>query len=72
TEHGESDIAPDTRDYCRARAKLSEDALHELTSEVAFAADQTVDSRHLWKGRHAKLIDGVQKGAWHRLSLPNS
>lgn len=59
TEHGESDIAPDTRDYCRARAKLSEDALHELTSEVAFAADQTVDSRHLWKGRHAKLIDGA-------------
>lgn len=52
------DVDPDTRDYCRARAKLSEDALHELTTEIANEADRLVEPQHLWKGRHAKLVDG--------------
>ena len=53
-----SDVDPDTRDYCRARAKLSEEALHELTTEIANEAERLVDPEHLWKGRHAKLVDG--------------
>ena len=52
------DVDPDTRDYCRARAKLSEDALHELTSGVANEAQRLIEPQHLWKGRHAKLVDG--------------
>ena len=48
----------DTGDYCRARAKLSEPALRELSAEIANAAEQQVDEALLWKGRHAKLIDG--------------
>ncbi len=52
------DISIDTRDYCRARAKLSEEALHELTTEIANEAERLVDAKHLWKGRHAKLVDG--------------
>lgn len=50
---------PDTGDYCRARAKLSEAALHELSCEVAEELEQAADESWLWKGKHhAKLIDG--------------
>jgi len=48
----------DTGDYCRARAKLREAALRELSGEVAGELEQQADARWLWKGRHAKLIDG--------------
>jgi putative transposase len=48
----------DTGDYCRARAKLSEAALHELAVEVATGLETQADPAWLWKGRHAKLIDG--------------
>jgi len=48
----------DTGDYCRARAKLSEEALHDLTVEVAEELEQQADAAWLWKGRHAKLVDG--------------
>ncbi len=49
----------DTGDYCRARAKLSEAALHELTSEVAEELEDAADTNWLWKDKHhAKLIDG--------------
>jgi len=48
----------DTGDYCRARAKLSEEALHDLTVEVADEMEQQADPAWLWKGRHAKLVDG--------------
>lgn len=48
----------DTGDYCRARAKLSEAALAELTRDVAGELDAQATSAWLWKGRHAKLVDG--------------
>jgi hypothetical protein len=49
----------DTGDYCRARAKLSDGALRELTGEVAEELEQAADPSWLWKGRlHPKLIDG--------------
>src|SRR5690606_9439307 len=48
----------DTGEYCRARAKLSEEALHELASEIAAEMEQSADEAWLWKGRHAKLVDG--------------
>lgn len=54
----QDDVDPDTRDYCRARAKLPEAALHELTTTIANEAERLVEPQHLWKGRHAKLIDG--------------
>ena len=54
-------IAPptaDTGDYCRARAKLPEAALHELSAEVAAEVEASAKEEWLWKGKHAKLIDG--------------
>ncbi len=48
----------DTGDYCRARAKMPEAALKELVCHVAEEAENQVDPKWLWKGRHAKLIDG--------------
>lgn len=54
-------IAPptsDTGDYCRARAKLSEAALAELSCEVAAETEAAAEENWLWHGKHAKLIDG--------------
>ncbi|MEZ6058779.1 MAG: IS4 family transposase [Planctomycetaceae bacterium] len=48
----------DTGDYCRARAKLSEAALHDLSVEIADELEDGADAAWLWKGLHAKLIDG--------------
>lgn len=48
----------DTGDYCRARAKLSEAALHDLSNEVAGEMEDQAQAVWLWKDRHAKLIDG--------------
>lgn len=48
----------DTGNYCRARAQLSEAALHELTVGVADELEEQADSAWLWKERHPKLIDG--------------
>jgi len=48
----------DTGDYCRARAKISEEALRELASTVAQNAEEEADETWLIKTRHVKLIDG--------------
>jgi putative transposase len=48
----------DTGDYCRARAKLSEQALHELTVEIGAEVEQQADDAWLWKGLHGKRVDG--------------
>jgi putative transposase len=48
----------DTGDYCRARAKLPQEALRELSCEVAEELEQAAEDCWLWKGKHAKLIDG--------------
>lgn len=48
----------DTGDYCRARAKLNEHALRELSGTVAENTEAEADQRWLVQGRHAKLVDG--------------
>ena len=48
----------DTGDYCKARAKLSEAALRELTVEIADELEEQAESAWLWKGLHTKLVDG--------------
>lgn len=48
----------DTGDYCKGRAKLSAAALRDVAREVAAEVEQQADAGWLWKGRHAKLVDG--------------
>ncbi len=48
----------DTGDYCRARAKLSEEALHDLTVEVAEELEEKAEECWLWLGHHTMLVDG--------------
>jgi hypothetical protein len=48
----------DTGDYCRARARLPEAALVELSGQIASQAEDEALARWLWKNRHAKLVDG--------------
>jgi hypothetical protein len=49
----------DTGNYCRARAKLSINALHELTTLVAKNTEILASEAWLWKHKHhAKLVDG--------------
>ena len=55
---GLSTPTADTGDDCRARAKLSEAALGELTVEIAEELEEQAEAKWLWKGRHAKLVDG--------------
>jgi putative transposase len=48
----------DTGDYCKARAKISEAALRELSREIASEVEEQAEASWLWKGKHPKLIDG--------------
>lgn len=49
----------DTGDYCRARAKLNEDALRELAGTVAQNCEAEAEESWLTKKRHVKLVDGL-------------
>jgi putative transposase len=55
---GQRPPSGDTGDYCRARAKLKLTALQRLVREVAGHLDDRVATPWLWKGLHAKLVDG--------------
>ncbi len=57
-QNGQRPPCGDTGDYCRARAKLSLSALRRLVVESAEQRDRDADASWLWKGRHAKLVDG--------------
>jgi len=48
----------DTGAYCRARAKLKLTALQRLVRESGGQLEHEVEHAWLWKGRHAKLVDG--------------
>ena len=55
---GQRPPSGDTGDYCRARAKLSLPALGRLVVESAQQLESDVPPSWLWKGLHAKLVDG--------------
>jgi len=55
---GQSIPTCDTGDYCKARAKISAPALRELSGFVADELENAADENWLWKGLHAKLVDG--------------
>lgn len=45
--------------YCRARAKLPEPALRQLTCDLARDCEQRVRDEWRWKGRRVWLLDGT-------------
>ena len=55
---GQRPPSGDTGDYCRARAKLSVPALRRLVVESAGDLEREAEASWLWKGHHAKLVDG--------------
>lgn len=55
---GQRPPSGDTGDYCRARAKLKLTALQRLVWEVSGQMEDRVAAAWLWKGLHAKLVDG--------------
>jgi putative transposase len=57
-QRGASLPTSDTGDYCRARSKLSEAALHDLSVEIAAELEEQAPPAWLWKDLHVKLVDG--------------
>ena len=50
--NGQAPPSNDTGDYCTARAKLNERALHELAVEAAGKIEQVAPDEWLWHGRN--------------------
>ena len=57
-QRGQRPPSGDTGDYCRARAKLKATALQRLVRESASQLEGEAPASWLWKGLHAKLVDG--------------
>jgi hypothetical protein len=55
---GQRPPSGNTGDYCRARAKLSLPALRRLVRESSHQLEEEAPDSWLWKGHHAKLVDG--------------
>lgn len=55
---GQQPPSGNTGDYCRARAKLSLPAIQRLVRESAGQLEADAPRPWLWKGLHAKLVDG--------------
>lgn len=45
--------------YCRARGKLSQTAIRQLTTDSADGCERQLDAAWLWHGRHVQLVDGT-------------
>ncbi len=56
--NGKKPPTTDTGDYCTARRKLNEKAMHGLLVEAAEKIERLSADDWLWHGRHAKLVDG--------------
>lgn len=56
--NNETPPSSDTGEYCKARKKLCEKALHDLVVEAAGKIEYVAPDPWLWCGRHAKLVDG--------------
>ena len=45
--------------YCRARGKLSEKALRQITTCVSDSCEDRLGDHQLWHGHHVRLVDGT-------------
>jgi hypothetical protein len=58
--------SPDTGAYCKARGRLPEPLLRELTRDTGRRAAEQAPAAWLWKGRPVKVVDGTG------LSMPDT
>jgi hypothetical protein len=56
---GKSKCSSDTNSYCKARHKLPEQLLRQLTLNTGDELHRGADPDWLWKGRSVKLVDGT-------------
>ena len=54
-----SPCSTNTGAYCRARGKLSEKVIRQLTINVGEGCEDKLDKQSLWHGRHVHLVDGT-------------
>jgi len=66
TAQGLRRCSPDTGAYCRARARLPEELLKELTRSTGRQLLEQAPKTWLWKGRPVKVVDGTG------LSMPDT
>lgn len=66
TARGLRPCSPDTGAYCKARARLSEDALIRLTRQTGRQLLENAPAAWLWKGRRVQVVDGTG------LSMPDT
>ncbi len=45
--------------YCRARGKLSEKVIRQLTIDIGEGCEDKLNDQWLWHGRHVYLVDGT-------------
>jgi hypothetical protein len=55
---GEPACSTDSSSYCKARGRLPEEAIVELTRQTGQELDEQAAPAWLWKERHVKIIDG--------------
>jgi hypothetical protein len=56
---GRAPCGPGTGGYCKARARLPEGVLTQLTRQTGRALDDGVPEEWLWKGRRVQIADGT-------------
>jgi len=56
---GRGPCSTNTGAYCRARGKLSEKVIHQITVNVGAGCEDKLDKQSLWNGRHVYLVDGT-------------
>jgi len=56
---GRGCCSSNTGAYCRARDKLSEKVIRQMTLDVGAGCEHKLDKEWLWHGRHVHLVDGT-------------
>ena len=54
----EIESSPQTVAFCKARCKLSEKTLTDISKHIANRCERNIPQDALWKGRHVKVVDG--------------
>jgi hypothetical protein len=56
--HGQKPCSTDTSSYCKARGRIPEQVVSQLTRETGQGIHRQARSEWLWKGRNVKVTDG--------------